>query len=141
MITTWLTLAALHGRWQICPFTSSYRGHSVCATWSPAQEFKIDADTGRFTLLSVRHFAGGPRYCHFAESGEISEARPRGSRFRVLFRRVEDVVLETGGKYEACSRAHATEAPSKTEWVFETYGDQILVKFPDGMKPHLLRKP
>ena len=140
MIATWLTLAALNGRWQVCPFTSAYRNRAVCATWSPAQEFKLEAATGRVTLLTVKHFEGRARYCHLAESGEITQAGPRGSRFRVLFRRSEDVVLETGAKWEACSAAHAREPVGHSEWVFETYGDQVLVKFPDGMRAHVLRR-
>lgn len=141
MIATWLTLAALQGRWQVCPYTSTYRNRSVCTSWTPADEFKIDANTGRLTRLTTKHFDGSrARYCHFSESGQIVEAGPRGSRFRLSYRRTEESVLERDGKYEVCAEARVPETVAQPTWTFHTFGDQVLVTMPDGMKAHLLRR-
>lgn len=141
MINTLLTLAALSGRWQVCSMTSIYRSRAVCLSWSPAQEFKLDAQALRFTLLSTRHFTGRARFCHFSESGEVLSARPMGTRrLRVAVRRVEESVLETGGKFGDCAAARASEDPvGAADWIFEGAGADVLLRLPGG-KPALLRR-
>lgn len=140
MIATWLTLAALHGRWQVCPLTSTYRGRSFCTSWTPTQEFKIDANTGRMTLLTTQHFGGRARFCHFADVAQIVEAAPRGRRFRLSYRRIESTTLERDAKYEACAAARGTVVGPDVAWTFHQLGDQVLVIMPDGMKAHMLRR-